>query len=129
MKKVLYKDQGILVISLEDLKDLLIKEASIRAMGALCFFLRIIDRFNNDPVADIRFYKFKTKNYLVRIFKDTNWNDPLVLFRKRGFMKEWSALDKNKIPEFISKEIFEDSCDAKKRARLVSKMMELKAFW
>lgn len=110
-------------------KDLVIKEFAVHAIGVLYLAIRVIDRFTKTPSGDICVYKVKTKNYHVRIVKDTSWDSPLILARKKGLLKEWVCIDKSSIPEFISKDIFSDTCSDKDRKRLVSKMMELKAFW
>jgi hypothetical protein len=111
------------------LKDLVVKEFAVKAMAALCVLIRVIEKVSKEKIEDIRFYKFKTKNYHVRIMMDTTWQDPFILFRKKGFLKEWVCMDRSDVPEFLARDIFSDSCDEKKRKRLVSKMMELKAFW
>lgn len=116
------------MINITALKDLVVKELAMKAIGALYLFIKVIDKFNKDKTADVVLYKVKTKNYHVRVLKDSNWDDPLIVFRRRGFLKDWTCIDKKNVPEF-AKEIFKDSCSAAQRKRLISKMMELKAFW
>ena len=125
---MLHEEQGILVINLTELKEIVLQELSMKAIGALYTLIKVIDRFSKDKTTDIALYKAKTKNYHVRILKDTNWDDPLIVFRKRGFLKNWKCIDRKNVPEF-AREIFKESCSEKQRQRLISKMMELKAFW
>lgn len=116
-------------MDLTALKDLVVRELAVHAMGVLYLAIKVIDKFSKTSTPDIWVYKAKTKNYHVRIVKDTSWDSPLILFRKRGLLKEWTCIEKSSIPEFLSKGIFSDTCSDKERKRLISKMMELKAFW
>jgi hypothetical protein len=127
--KIFRKEQGILVIDWTAFKDLVVRELAVHAMGVLYLTVKIIDRFSKAPIKDIWVYKTKTKNYHVRIIKDMSWDSPLILARKKGLLKEWVCIEKSSIPEFLAKDIFSETCSDKKRQRLVSKLMELKAFW
>lgn len=112
-----------------EIKDLLIKEGAIMALGVLYALIKILDKFERAETTDIRLFKVKTKNYHVRLIVDNSFDSPAVLARKKGFLKEWSLIEKKDIPACLVQDIFETSCSKEKRKKLVGKMMELKAFW
>jgi hypothetical protein len=112
-----------------EFKELVIKELAIKAIAVLYSFIRVIDRVQKEETKDIRFFSVKTKNYHVRLLVDNSWDSPCILVRKKGLLKDWKLIDKKSIPECLVQDIFEPTCPAEKRRRLVNKMMELKAFW
>lgn len=112
-----------------EFKELLIKEVAVTVLGALYRVIKIIDRFGKTETTDIRMFKVKTKNHHVRLIVDNSYDSPCVIARKRGFFKNWSLIEKKAIPECLVQDIFETSCSKEKRKKLVSKMMDLKAFW
>lgn len=113
----------------KEAKELVVKDLAIVAMSALAFAIRVIDKVSKRETQDIRFYKVKTKNYHVRLLVDQSIADPLILIRPRGFLKDWTCMDRRDIPKCIPQDIFEDSCTQEKRKSLVNKIVELKAFW
>lgn len=109
-------------------KEIAMKEFAIHGLEALYYFIRGLDRIQKTTESQhMRFYKVKTKNYHVRLLIDQG--EPLTLVRKRGFFTEWDAMDLKGVPSCLKDIIFEDSCPAEERKRLVMKMMDLKAFW
>ena len=113
----------------KELKEFLIKEGAIHALDALYLAIRIIDRLQKSETTDIRMFKAKTKNYHVRLLIDHSFDSPCFLVRKKGFMREWSLIEKKDVPACFVDDVFETSCSSDKRNRLVNRMLELKAFW
>ncbi len=110
------------------LKEIVVKEFAIHALEALYHFIKTLDKIEKKTEAKhMRFYKVKTKNYHVRLLVDQG--EPLTLVRRRGFLKEWDAMDLDSVPLCLKETIFLDSCPPEERNRLVIKMMDLKAFW
>jgi hypothetical protein len=113
----------------KEIKELVIKDLAITAMGFLAFAINVIEKVGKQETKEIRFFKVKTKNYHVRLLVDQSIADPLILVRPRGFLKDWTCMDRRDIPKCIPQDIFEDSCTQEKRRSLVNKIVELKAFW
>lgn len=112
-----------------EIKELLIKDGAVIVLGVLYHVIKFIDKLDKSTTTDIRFFKVKTKRYHVRLLMDGTYDSPCILARKRGFLKDWSLIEKKDIPECLVQDIFEPTCSNEKRKRLVNKMMELKAFW
>lgn len=113
----------------KEIKEIVLKEGAIHVMDVLYVLIRILDRFEKTETSDIRMFKVKTKNHHVRLIVDRSWEGPGILVRKRGFLKDWSFIEKKAVPACLVQDIFEPTCSNEKRKRLVKKMMELKAFW
>jgi hypothetical protein len=113
----------------KEAKEILIKEGAIHVMDMLYVFIRVLDRIEKTETKDIQMFKVKTKNHHVRLIVDYSWDGPGILVRKKGFMKDWSFIEKKAVPACLVQDIFEPTCSKEKRKRLVGKMMELKAFW
>lgn len=111
------------------LKELVVKDFAVTAMGVLYTVIKIIDKITKEKTEEIGFYKVKTKRHHVRLLIDNTFDDPCILVKPRGFFKEWSIMDKKDVPKCLVEDIFEESCSKEKRKRLVNKMMGLKAFW
>lgn len=104
------------------------KEFAIHILEGLYHFIKFLDKKQNTAEAKrMRFYKVKTKNYHVRLLVDNG--EPLTLVRRRGFLKEWDAMNLDGVPLCLKETVFLDSCPDEERQRLVIKMMDLKAFW
>lgn len=112
-----------------EIKELLIKDGAVIALGLLYHFIKLIDRFDKGNATDIKFFKVKTKKYHVRLLKDGAQDSPCVLARRRGLLKDWDLIEKKDIPACLVQDIFEDTCSPERRKRLVSRMLDLKAFW
>ena len=74
------------------------------------------------------YYRVKTPTHVARIVDDA-MGEPLLLVRKRGFLKQWHNIGPKHIPTFLAEEIFDASCTAKRRAQLLNKIIKLRAFW
>ncbi len=111
------------------IKELLIKELAIKAIGALYSVIKVLDRVQKEETKDIRLFKVKTKNYHVRLLVDHSFDSPCILARRKGFLKDWVCIGRQSMPDCLVEDIFEPTCSDEKRKRLVSKMLELKAFW
>lgn len=113
----------------DKLKEILEKDLAIKVLGALYLVVGIIDRLTGDHLGDIKFHKIKTKNYHVRLLIDHSFGDSILLIKRKGFFKEWRAISQSDLPKFLADEIFDHDCAEDRRKKLVSKVMELKAFW
>jgi hypothetical protein len=116
-------------MNFDQIKELAIKEFCIVAMDVLGIAIRVIDKIDKEGAQGLRIYKVKTKNYHVRLLADEFFSDSMVLYRPKGFFKDWACIDSRDIPNCIPRSIFSDSCTKENRKRLVNKIMELKAFW
>lgn len=113
----------------KEVKEILLKEGAIHVMDVLYVVIKILDRIEKTETTDIMMFKVKAKNYHVRLIVDQSWDGPGILVRKRGFLKDWSFIEKKAVPACLVQDIFEPTCSKEKRQRLINKMMELKAFW
>lgn len=118
----------------DEVKECLIRDGAVIAMGALHFTLRVILRFttkqeDKDFMAKFGFRKIKTKTHHIRVFHDDQHTEPLVIVKPRGFLKMWQAMERMDMPEFVAEEVFDPDCSREKRKHLLGKAISLKAFW
>lgn len=118
----------------DEVKECLIRDGAVIAIGALHRALRIASRFvtkqeDKDFIAKFGFRKIKTKTHHIRVFFDDQHTEPMVIVRPRGFLKMWQAMERADMPEFVAEEVFDPDCSREKRKHLLGKAISLKAFW
>ncbi len=117
-------------MTFKELRDIVEKDFAVMVLGTLYLVIKVVDRFTNDnTLSDIKYYSIKTKNYHVRLLADRPYGESMLLTKPKGFFKEWRAISQDDLPKFLADEIFDDACPKDRRKKLVSKVMELKAFW
>lgn len=107
-------------------------EATTWVIGALFVGIRVISLIGPETKTDFgKAYLFnvKTPTHRVKVFLDFRAGGHLMLFRQRGFLKQWENADKDEIPSFLAEEIFSVDCPKERREKLVDKVLKLRAFW
>ena len=116
----------------EDIIEALKLEAVMVALGVLCKVINVLNRFNPDELnTSAKIEKFKTKKYHVRVLIE-NHSSPTILIKEKGLLKldKWGVFEKDKgTPSELMNEINSESCTPARRKYLLTKIMDLKAFW
>jgi hypothetical protein len=118
-----------------EIKESIVLDGAIILLEALTLCECILDKFISEEEErnSGKFYldKIKTRKYHMIILRDPDntWDDPIIFIRPKGFLKTWQPFNTDILPETIAAEAFSDSCTLEKRKRLITKMIDLSAFW
>jgi hypothetical protein len=105
-------------------------EGVIIVLGVLYKLLGILHKIDPDPSENnYRIEKFKTKKYHVQVLLDSQCS-PTILIREKGLLRRWELFEKDKgTPPELMGEIDSDQCTPERRKYLLTKIINLKAFW